>query len=306
MACYNFIMSTVISLKNLSKRYGHVAALSGLTLDIQPGEIFGVLGQDGAGKSTLLKILTGLVRPTSGEVLLFGKDLHTGFLEAAARFGALIGEPAFYGQLSVRRNLLLQARLAGKPVSVNRVLDWVDLVEVAHERVDDLPLTTRRRLALAQALLSEPELLLLDEPFQGLDFEAAQRGMDLLARLRDEARVTTVLATHMLHEVESVVDRVALLHEGRLLACEGVETLLAYHPDQAEVWLEGAEAAARRLSEQAWVAEVMTRPGRLTVRLHEKGVHYLNSFLVQAGYRVDALIPRRRTLQDYLFKVMNK
>lgn len=299
-------MSAVVSLQNVWKRYGRVTAVRGVSLEVQSGEILGVLGQDGAGKSTLLKLLTGLVRPSSGAVHLFGKELRGSFTEVAARFGALIGEPAFYDQLTVRRNLLIQGRLAGKPVSVNRVLDWVDLVDVAHERVESLSPGMRRRLALAQALLTEPDLLLLDEPFLGLDIEATQRSMELLQSLNANAGVSIIFGTHMLYEAETLSDRVVLMHEGHLVACEESEALHAYIPDQVEVLLEGAESAGKKLAEQSWIEHVDVRPGRLIVRLREKGVHQLNSYLVQSGYRVSGLFPRRRTLQDYLLKVMNQ
>lgn len=299
-------MSAVVSLQNVWKRYGRVTALRDLSIEVQPGEILGILGQDGAGKSTLLKLLTGLVWPASGSVHLFGKELRGAFIAIAARFGALVGEPAFYEQLTVRRNLLIQGRLAGKPVSVNRVLDWVDLVDVAHERVESLSSGMRRRLALAQALLTEPELLLLDEPFLGLDVEATQRGMELLRNLATNAGVTTIFSTHMLYEAETLSDRVAMLHEGHLVSCEESEALHAYTPDQVEVLLEGAESAGKKLAEQPWVEQVDVRPGRLIVRLREKSVPNLNAFLVQSGYRVSGLFPRRRTLQDYLLKVMNQ
>lgn len=299
-------MSAVVSLQNVWKRYGRVTALRGISFDLQGGEILGILGQDGAGKSTVLKLLTGLVWPSSGNVQLFGKELRGSFTETAARFGALIGEPAFYDHLTVRRNLLIQGRLAGKPVSVNRVLDWVDLVDVAHERVESLAPGMRRRLALAQALLTEPELLLLDEPFLGLDIEATQRSMELLRSLSASAGVSIIFGTHMLYEAETLSDRVVVLHEGQLAVSEESEALQAYVPDQVEVLLEGAESAGRKLAEQPWIEHVDVRPGRLIVRLREKSAHHLNSYLVQSGYRVSGLFPRRRTLQDYLLKVMNQ
>lgn len=298
-------MPVVVNIENVTKRYGAKLAVSELSLAVESGQVVGLLGPDGAGKSTVLNMLSGLVRPTSGAISLFGKDIRRSFLDVASRIGVFVENPGFFEHLTVRRNLLLQARLAGRPINIARVLDWVGLVETANERPQDLPPSLRRRLALGQALLTEPELLLLDEPFLGLDIEEVQPLFRLVRRLTEEAGVTVVFATRLMHAIEALCDHLAVLRDGRLLASAPAEGLLAYEPDQMEVLLDGSESAGKRLAEQSWVAHVEIKPGRLFVQLRDKNAPQLNAFLVNAGYRVHGLLPRRRTLQDFLLKVTN-
>ncbi len=299
------VMPVVVNIDNVTKRYRANLAVSELSLTVESGHVAGLLGPDGAGKSTVLNMMSGLVRPTSGTVSLFGKDIRKSFLEVAPRIGVFVENPGFFEHLTVRRNLLLQARLAGRPVNIVRVLDWVGLVAAANERPQHLPPPLRRRLALGQALLTEPELLLLDEPFLGLDLEEVQPLFQLVRRLTEEAGVTVIFATRLMHAVEALCDHLVILREGKPLASAPAEGLLAYEPDQVEVLLDGPEAAGRRLREQPWVAHVEIKPGRLFVQLREKNVPQLNAFLVNAGFRVHGVLPRRRTLQEFLLKVTN-
>lgn len=293
-----------IELSELTKCYGSVVAVSGLSLDIEPGEVFGLLGPNGAGKSTTLYMLSGLVWPTSGAITILGKDLRKSFLEISKRMGVLVERPSFYHHLTAKKNLLLLARLAQREVTVDRALDRVGLLYAAARKVGTFSQGMRQRLGLAQALLTEPEVLILDEPAAGLDVESSQEILGFLRRLADEAKVTIVFSTHLLHEVERLCDRVAIMNEGRLVACEGTDHFFSYDQRRVEVLLDAAEAAARRLEGQAWVESVHARPGRLRVVLREANVHQLNTFLVGAGYKVSGVIPRRRTLEDYFVKVL--
>ena len=281
-------------------------ALGGLSVEIATGEVFGLLGPNGAGKTTALLMLAGLVRPTDGAITIFGHDLRGRFLDVAPRMGVLVDHPAFYDHLTARQNLAILAKLSGKDVNLDRALDRVGLLRVAATRAGRLSRGMRQRLGLAQALLSEPELLLLDEPTNGLDPEASQEVLQLLRRLATEGGVTIVLSSHLLHEVEGLCSRVAILNEGRLLACEETDQLLSYDPTLVEVLIDSPEAAARRLSEEPWVQEVASGNGRIHVRLADGTVHQLTSFLVGAGYRLSGVIPHRRTLQDYFLKVLNR
>lgn len=297
-------MPSVIHLENLTKRYGHIAAVNDLSLKVQRGEVLGLLGPNGAGKSTTLYMVTGMVRPSAGSVSVFGKELRRNFIEIAPRMGVLFERPAFFDYLSVRRNLLVLSQLARRGVTVDWALDRVGLLDLASRPVASLSQGMRQRLALAQAIMSEPELLILDEPTTGLDVESTQEILKLLRALSDDSKVTILLSSHMMHDVELLCDRVAIMNHGRLVACEKTDSLLSYDQSVVEVVLDAAEAAAKRLRQETWVSSVELSPGRLVVRLQENAAHQLNAFLVGAGFRVTALMPRRRNLQEYFLNVV--
>jgi ABC-2 type transport system ATP-binding protein len=218
--------------------------------------------------------------------------------------GVFVERPAFYDFLSARRNLMLLAKLSRREITVDRVLDLVGLREVANRKVGAYSQGMRQRLGLAQALLTEPNLLILDEPTNGLDPEATQDILRLLRKLATESGVTILFSSHLLHEVESLCDRVAIINSGRLVSCERTDSLLSYDTSRVEVILDAPEAAAKRLSEFEWVEGVEVKPGRIDVQLRNGSVHQLNSFLVGAGYRISGVIPRRRTLQDYFLQMV--
>lgn len=298
-------MPPCVVFNNVSKFYGPHFAVGGFSLEIAPGETVGLLGPNGAGKSTILYMLTGLVRPTSGTISLFGKDIRRNFVSVARRMGALVERPAFYEYLTVRRNLKIHASLCGREVNLDRALDLANMLEYAPEKAGTLSHGLRQRLGLALAMLSEPELLILDEPTSGLDPEATQDILTLLRRLGEESRVTILFSSHLMHEVETLCSRVAIINKGRLVSCEETASLISYDRTQVEVLVEGADNAARRLQDQPWVVSAASRQGRLHVHLRDENVHQLNSFLLHAGYQVSGVIPRRRTLQDYFLKVLN-
>lgn len=299
-------MPPCIETTDLTKCYGSVVAVGGLSLEIDTGEVFGLLGPNGAGKSSTLYMLTGLVRPTSGRVSIFGKDLRRGFLEIAARMGVLVERPSFYGHMTARDNLLLLARLSGRQVTVDRALDRVGMLWAANQKAATFSHGMRQRLGLAQALLTEPELLVLDEPTNGLDAESTRDTLKLLRMLAEEAKVTIIVSSNLLHEVEALCDRVAIMNRGRLLACERTDKLLSYNPKQVEVLVESPESATRRLMEQPWIASVQLHHGKITVQLGEGNVHQLTSFLISGGYIVSGIIPQRRSLQDFFLKVLER
>ena len=298
-------MPTCIHLKQLRKTYGPTVAVNDLTLDIEQGEIFGLLGPNGAGKSTTLHILTGLVRPNNGSVQIFGQDLRRQFVSIAQRMGVLVERPSFYEHLTVRKNLALAARYAPGQINLQRAVELAGLTHLVNDKVSTLSHGSRQRLGLAQAFLTEPELLILDEPTSGLDVEHTQEILHTLRHLADHAGVTIVLSSHMMHEVESLCDRVAIINKGNLVTCDSTEVLLAYDKTLMEVHVDAPEAAVKRLLEESWVESAEVKGGRMIVHLAEPSPHQLIAFLVANGYKVSGAIPRRRTLQDYFLKVLN-
>jgi ABC-2 type transport system ATP-binding protein len=206
--------------ERLCKTYGARVAVADVSFSVRRGEVFGFLGPNGAGKTTTIRMLVGLVRPTSGRVVIAGHDLAGSREAALARLGCIVESPDFYDYLTGRENLEHFARMVG-PEALARVDELGDLVHL-RERLDDrvgtYSLGMRQRLGIAQALLGAPDLLVLDEPANGLDPAGIYDLRALLRRLADERGLGVFVSSHLLGEIEKVCDRVAIVHRGRALA----------------------------------------------------------------------------------------
>jgi len=219
-------MSFALEAAGVSKAYGTVHALDGLTLNIPRGGIFGILGPNGAGKSTLFRIVLGLVRPTTGETRLLGAP--AGDIKALRRIGAVIETPRFLPWLTGRDTLRMLALESGeKAPDIDGWLGRVGLTEAADRKVNAYSVGMKQRLALAAALLTRPEVLILDEPTSGMDPAGILEMRALMRELADRDGVTIILASHQLDEVQRVCDAVAILDRGRLVAQGGVDQLTA-------------------------------------------------------------------------------
>jgi len=222
---------TVLQTRGLTKHFGSVRAVDGVDLAVRRGEVFGFLGPNGAGKTTTIGLLLGLVHPTAGQVTLFGEPVSPARTAPLRRVGSLVGTPGLVPYLSGRDNLRLLGRLHpgvdGR--QVDAVLAQVDLAQAAQRKVKGYSSGMKQRLGLAAALLHEPELLILDEPTNGLDPSGMREVRDLLRRLAGDG-VTVFLSSHLLHEVEQVCDRVAVLDRGKVVAGGAVADLVAGEP----------------------------------------------------------------------------
>lgn len=290
----------------VSRRYGSTVAVSNFSLEVSSGEIVGLLGPKGAGKSTVLHMLCGLVRPNAGEICLFGKELRKHFIEIAPRIGVMLEHPAFIEHLSIRRNLKLQARLARQPVNVDRILGMTGLLDYASERAGSLSRELRQRLALAQAMLTEPELLLLDEPANGLDAESAIELFEMLRHLAKDAKVSILFASHLLHEVEGICDRVVFMFEGQVTPVETTNRLFSYDTSRIEVLTSHPERAMKRLTGQPWLRRAELKNGHLYAWVENGAAHHLTALLLASGIQVMGIIPQRRTLNDFFLRVVNR
>src|SRR5437763_9551455 len=209
----------VLQAEALTKRYRHRVVVDQLSLTVEAGDVFGFLGQNGAGKSTTIRMALGLVRPTSGRVTVLGYDMSRQPLRALRRMGAIIEAPAFYENFSGRQNLRMLAAMSGgaEQKRIEMVLELVGLSKRARDPVRVYSHGMRQRLGIAQALLPNPEFIILDEPTDGLDPQGLCEVRELIRRLRDELGLTVMLSSHLLHEVEQICNRVAIIDEGRLL-----------------------------------------------------------------------------------------
>ena len=207
----------MIQLRQVTKKFGARLAVENLSLDVPRGEIFGLLGHNGAGKSTAIGMMLGQVWPTSGDVKLCGHDVTTDRRHALQRVGAIFEAPVFYDYLSAWRNLeiLTSYTAPASPARLREVIDWVGLTGRERSKVQTYSHGMRARLALAQALLPQPELLILDEPSDGLDPEGIHEMRHTIQRLRRELGLTILLSSHLLNEVEQLCTRIAVMNQGR-------------------------------------------------------------------------------------------
>ncbi|MGD9498367.1 MAG: ABC transporter ATP-binding protein [Armatimonadota bacterium] len=294
----------VIETRALSKHYGRVRAVDGLDLAVPRGSLFGFLGPNGAGKSTTIRMLTGLVRPTRGEARVLGVPVQRR-LALGNRLGALVEEPAFYAHLSAWQNLWLLASLSGavREEELRDALATVGLVAVAHRRVGTFSHGMRQRLAIAQALVPRPELLILDEPASGLDPEGMAEVRKLLASLR-EAGMTIFLSSHLLAEVEAICTHVAVVAHGQVVAQGEVGEMLAVDGARTRFAVDDPERALELFSRIPSV-EVERGAGRfIEARANELDAADLNEVLVKGGVRVYQVLPMRQTLESFYLETV--
>ena len=222
----------IVEARGLRKSYGPVQAVDGLDLKVEEGEIYGLLGPNGSGKTTTILILLGLTEPSSGEVRVVGYNPTREPLKVKRQVGYLPENVGFYDDLTARENLRYIARLNGIPdrdskKRIEEVLKQVGLAEVADRPVRTYSRGMRQRLGIADVLVKQPRLAILDEPTTGIDPEGASQILDMIVRMRDERGMTILLSSHLLHQVQRVCDRVGIMHRGKLVAEGTVDELSA-------------------------------------------------------------------------------
>jgi len=261
---------TAITTHGLAKHYGNVRAVDGIDLHVRRGEIYGFLGRNGAGKTTTIRMMLGLIRPTAGEVTLLDTRVGPGRQAVFARVGYLVEDATAYPNLTVRENLDIQRRLTCSPCeAVAEAIRLLRLEEYADRRAGRLSLGNKQRLAVARALLHHPDVLLLDEPANGLDPAGIVEIRGLLRRLADERGVTVFLSSHILAEVAHLADRIGIVHAGRLVEELGYDELRARSRAYLEIVVSNADRAIALLAERLAIERVeRTTDGRLRVLDH--------------------------------------
>jgi ABC-2 type transport system ATP-binding protein len=247
----------VIKTIDLTKRFKNVKAVDSINFEVRRGEVFGFLGPNGAGKTTTIAMLLGLVLPTAGSAELLGCSIRRDLNKALRRVGAIVETPAFYPYLSGRDNLRIFALIVGggAELRISELLDQVGLRGRGKDKVGTYSLGMRQRLGLASAMLSYPELLILDEPTNGLDPSGMQEMRVFIRRLADEEGKTVFLSSHLLHEVEQVCDRVLILNKGQVVA-QGQVSELLNNTQSVELRVGPVEQAFHILTALDWVQRV--------------------------------------------------
>ena len=297
----------VVETKGLTKRYGSVVAVDSLDLSVRRGEVFGLLGPNGAGKTTTILMLLGLTEPTAGTVRVLGLDPVLQPLSVKARVGYMPEQMGFYEELTARQNLFYIARLNGLGRGeahrrIDEVLERVGLADMANRPVGTFSRGMRQRLGVAEVLLKRPQLVILDEPTQGLDPEVARRVLQMVRDLKAEG-VTVLLSSHLLHQVQAVCDRVGLFHRGRMVLEGSVPELArkvlgrAYH---IQVEAEGSPQALLQALERLpdAVDVVQEDDNRYRVTAHRDLRAEAAEAVVKAGGRLLGLEVEVPSLDD--------
>ncbi len=299
----NHLSDLVIQTDGLTKRYGKIVAVDGLSMEVRRGHVYGLLGPNGSGKTTTMGMLLGLVRPTSGSFSLFGSS--DGHRDALHRIGSVIETPAFYPYLSGRQNLAYFQGISGRgePPELDDLLERVGLASRGGDRFQTYSLGMKQRLGLAYAMLGDPELLFLDEPTNGMDPEGMAEVRELVRGLGTGGR-TVLLSSHLLHEVEQVCDSVTIISRGRLIAQGSVADLLrARRSEQVRVKTTDDAKARETLSALEWVEDVTVEAGSLLVTAPIARSGDLTAELSRAGVSVTEMAPVQTSLEEYFLDV---
>ena len=292
----------VIETASLTKHYGSIVAVDGLSMSVPRGHVFGLLGPNGSGKTTTMSMLLGLVRPTSGGFNLFGSS--DGHEQALHRVGAIIESPSFYPYLTGRQNLLYFQGISGRGSSdeIDDLLEKVGLAGRGDHKFRTYSLGMKQRLGLAYALLGDPELLFLDEPTNGMDPAGMAEVRDLIRSLGTGGR-TVLLSSHLLHEVEQVCDSVAILSKGKLIAQGNVADLLRSQ-DQITLKTTDDAKAVGILSALDWVEDVKIEDGEaLVVIAPSDRASELSTTLGRSEVYVTEIFTGQKSLESYFLEV---
>jgi ABC-2 type transport system ATP-binding protein len=302
----NFKDELIIEIKNLSKNFKNLKAVDNLNINVFKGDVFGFLGPNGAGKSTTIRMLLTLIKPTKGNIKIFGKDLQKERLSILRNVGAIVEKPDFYGYLSAYKNLEILSRISGHDISKQRIMEVLELVGLAERyksKVKTFSHGMKQRLGLAQALLHDPELIILDEPTTGLDPMGMKEIRDLIIHLSRDQKKTVFLSSHILYEVEQVANRMIIINKGTARVEGAVKELLDASNLSVTFEVNNVEKAKTILLNTTWNQKLKgITNNKMEFSIDNNDVAMLNRFLVENGIDVSSIIPTR-SLEEYFLKI---
>ena len=297
----------IIEVKGLQKSFGSFESVKNVSFTVNKGDVFGFLGPNGAGKSTTMRCMLSLIKPNAGDIRIFGKNLFEERNAILAKVGSIVEKPDFYKYLSALKNLEIFARVSGAQVSqkdIYETLDFVGLLGREKDRVGGFSHGMRQRLGIAQTLLHQPELIILDEPTTGLDPQGIIEVRDLILRLKNEQNKTVILSSHQLAEIELVANRMVIINKGQTIIEGSVAELMNAQETLLHIELvqnsQGAAALIQEILPQVKVQ--VSSPKTLELSIEKKHISNLNNKLVQAGFEIVALEPKRK-LEDFFIQM---
>jgi len=293
---------TTLSVQNLTKKIGKRQIIKGISFELQEGEVFGFLGPNGAGKTTTIRMLVGLIKPTSGSMVVCGYNVRTHFTKAMEQIGCIVENPELYPYLTGKENLLHFARMLPNvpETRITEVVAMVGLQARIDEKVKTYSLGMRQRLGIAQAMLNHPKVLILDEPTNGLDPAGIREMRQFIRELAEQEGLSVLVSSHLLGEIQLLCDRVAIIKNGEIIQVDSVKNLLS--SQEKMLWkVDPVDRGKDVLTQLTDVSE--TADGYLVTAFEEKEVPKWNVQLINEGISVLEMNRKLPALEDLFLEV---
>lgn len=302
-------MEHTIETHHLKKLYKDKAVVNDVSIHVKKGEIYGFVGPNGAGKSTLMKMLLNLIKSNSGEIIIFGNKVVENDFEMLKRIGSIIEHPFFYEKLTARQNLNLHCEYMGyhNKNHMDEVLECVSLFKDADKKVSQYSLGMKQRLAIARAILTRPELLILDEPINALDPEGIREMRELFRKLNTDYGTTIFISSHILSEVEQIADTIGIIQNGKLIKEISMSDVHKYQTDYIEIEVDNVELAGYLLEQELGIQNYrIFSEKRIEVYDLEKEVKVISAKFIQNGIGINSIGQKQNSLEDYFFQITNR
>ncbi|MNW48115.1 Daunorubicin/doxorubicin resistance ATP-binding protein DrrA [compost metagenome] len=300
-------MSYILKTTQLSKSYKGVEVVSNVNMSIKKGEIYGFLGPNGAGKTTIMRLITNLIKPTYGDIEIFGQKLTPSSYEQLARMGSIIEYPVFYDKLSARENLELHCEYMGyyNKKSIDEALELVNLKQINQAKVKDFSLGMKQRLGIARAIITKPELLILDEPINGLDPVGIKEIRDLFRMLSTEYGITILISSHILAEIEQIADTIGVINQGKLIKEVSMDEIQDKNTSYIELVVKDTKKAAFILSHKLNVNNIRVLDDH-NIRIYDEiAQSELSKVLVINDVEIEAIHKKSSSLEDYFLSLLH-
>ncbi len=297
----------IVEIKHLVKHYGKFHAVEDVSFDVYRGDIFGFLGPNGAGKSTTIRTMLSLIRPTGGEIQLFGSTLSKNRIEILKRIGCIVEKPDFYKYLSAEKNIELFARLSGVSISKSKIHEIIEFVGLKGREKDKLSSFSHgmtQRLGIAQTLVHDPELIILDEPTTGLDPQGIIDIRNLILQLKNERNKTVLLSSHILSEIELIANRMVIINKGETIVQGPVTDLLNAQELIVYFSVDNVEKATKLLETVPGKEIVESNQNSLLLHISQDQIPVINKMFCDNGVNVYS-IEAKRKLENYFLKLIN-
>ncbi|QAT39624.1 ABC transporter ATP-binding protein [Clostridium sp. JN-9] len=290
---------------NLTKEYKNQKAVDNLNISVYEGDVYGFLGPNGAGKSTTIKSILGLIKPTSGEVFINGYNAASERDKAISRIGAMVEAPCFYGDLSGYTNLLMMANLHDVPKKrVDEVLEMVGMTSAKNKDVSKYSLGMKQRLGIARAFLNNPNIVILDEPTNGLDPQGIKEIRELIQNLSQKYKVTFMISSHILSEIEMVCNRIGIIKKGKLKVQGYIDELLDTNEEIIEIHTREKEKTVRLINGINIKCKIDNYEYGVRVKIKKGNFQNINKILVDNDVNIENISCKENSLEDYFLNIM--